>query len=134
MTANHGAEFGRRLHNTSVTIQRNIVVPVVCSVVLVSIIVACFSLLVLPSQFSRWEHHLSIDSWSHGARALRHFYRFGPVILVVFLATGLSLFRHSECSASRLAWYAGSAIVVLAIWTFWTFGVLQSFYELSQPA
>ena len=120
--------------DTPVTIQRNIVTPVVCSVVLVSIIVTCFPLLVLPSQFSRWEHHLSIDSWSDGARALRHIYRFGPVISAVFLLAAFSLLRRSECSASRLAWYAGSAIVVLALWAFWTLGVLHSFYELSQPA
>ena len=115
-------------------LQRNVVVPIVCSVVLVSIITTCFPLLVLQTQFGRWEHYISMDSWSHSARAFRHVFRFGPVISAVLLVVGLSLLKRPECSASRLAWYAGFGVVILAIWAFWTFVVLHTFYELSQPA
>lgn len=122
------------LHRALVTTPRNIVMPVVFSVVLLSFIVTCFPLLVLPSQFTRWEHYLSMDSWSHGARAFRHVFRFGPVVSALLLGVGCSLLRHRECSTSRLAWYTAVATVILALWTFWTLGVLHSFYESSQPA
>jgi hypothetical protein len=108
--------------------------PVVCCTVLLGVVATCFPLLVLPQQFERWEHHLGPQSFGSATLLFRHLYRGGLVLPVLLLGVGASLLRRRECGAANLAWYAGVAFVLLAIWTLWTLGVLHGFYELSQPA
>ena len=129
-----------RLHSSlgqiapGMIIERKIVVPVVCCIVLLSIVTTWFPFLVLPEQFRLWEYHLGLEHFGGATRLFRHLYRGGPVLSVLLLGTGAALLRRRECDGLLLAWYAGAALVVLAIWTFWTLGVLHGFYELSQPA
>jgi hypothetical protein len=117
-----------------VLIPRRIVLPIVVTVVALSILAVGFPFAVLPQAFNTWQHHLGMDHWSGAARLFYHVFRFGPVGFVVLVAYGIVLLRRAECDAARLAWWTGLSLTTLTFWALWTLVVLNSFDQLLRPA